>query len=79
MVERRKGIRKTDDVNKTEEYAKEYLQYRQEQEVSAYTLKPERSALGMLYSKKIDFELPVRNSKGITRSRLETEGRIYQN
>lgn len=28
----------------------------------------------MLYCKKIDYELPVRDSKDITRSRLETEG-----
>lgn len=73
-LESEKGIRKTDNINKTEEYVKEYLQYRQEQEISAYTLKLERSALGMLYGKKIDYELPARDSKDITRSRLSVEG-----
>lgn len=73
-LESEKGIKKTDNINKTEEYVKEYLQYRQEQKVSVYTLKLERAALGMLYCKKIDYELPVRDSKDITRSRLSVEG-----
>lgn len=69
-----KGIKKVDDISKTERYVKEYLQYRQEQGVSVFTLKMERSALGMLYSKTIDCELPARDSKNITRSRLAVEG-----
>ncbi len=73
-LETKKGIKKADDINKTEQYVKEYLQYRQEQGVSIFTLKMERSALGMLYSKSIDYELPVRDSKSITRSRLNVEG-----
>lgn len=66
-----KSIKKTDDISKTEQYAKEYLQSRLDSGVSIYTAKMERSALGMLYSKKIDFEMPARDSKNITRSRLE--------
>lgn len=73
-LETEKGIKKIDNINKTEQYIKEYLQYRQEQGVSVYTLKMERSALGMLYSKPIDYKLPARDSKNITRSRLEVEG-----
>lgn len=73
-LETEKNIKKTDDINKTEQYVKEYLQHRQEQGVSIYTLKMERSALGMLYSKPIEFEMPVRDSKNITRSRLTVEG-----
>lgn len=69
-----KGIKKIDDINKTEQYVKEYLQYRQEQGISIFTLKMERSALGMLYSKPIEFELPARDSKNITRSRNSVEG-----
>ncbi len=69
-----KGIKKTDDISKTEQYAKEYLQSRVDSGVSIYTAKMERSALGMLYSKKIDFEMPARDSKNITRSRLNVEG-----
>jgi len=68
-----KGIKKVDDINKTEQYAKEYLQHRLDTGVSVYTAKMERAALGMLYSKQIDFKMPVRDSKNITRSRLEVE------
>lgn len=69
-----KNIKKTDDIGKTEQYAKEYLQSRLDSGVSVYTAKMERSALGMLYSKRIDFKMPVRDSKNITRSRLDVEG-----
>lgn len=73
-LEAEKGIKKTDDISKTEQFAKEYLQSRLEDGVSVYTAKMERAALGMLYSKRIEIEMPVRNSKNITRSRLEVEG-----
>lgn len=69
-----KGLKKTDDINKTAEYVKEYLQSRLDSGVSVYTAKMERAALGMLYGKKIDFEMPVRDSKNITRSRRSVEG-----
>lgn len=69
-----KGLKKTDDINKTREYVEEYLQSRLDNGVSVYTAKMERSALGMLYGKQINFEMPVRDSKNITRSRLSVEG-----
>lgn len=69
-----KGINKTDDINKTEQYSREYLQNRLDSGMSIYTIKMERAALGMLYEKKIDFELPIRDSKNITRSRRQVEG-----
>ena len=50
-----KSIKKTDDINKTEQYVKEYLQSRLDAGVSVYTAKLERAALGMLYNKQIDF------------------------
>lgn len=68
-----KDIKKTDDISKTEQYVKEYLQSRLDAGVSIYTAKMERAALGMLYSKQIDFKMPVRDSKNITRSRLEVD------
>lgn len=67
-----KGISKSVDLNKTEQYVEEYLQSRLDKGISVYTLKMERSALSMLYSKQIDFALPVRNKTNITRSRKET-------
>lgn len=69
-----KGINKTDDISKTEQYSREYLQNRLDSGMSIYTIKMERAALGMLYEKKINFELPARDSKNITRSRLPVEG-----
>ena len=67
-----KGISKAADLSKTEQYAKEYLQYRMDKGNSVYTLKMERSALSMLYGKQIDFSLPMRDKTSITRSRNET-------
>lgn len=68
-----KDLKKTDNINKTEQYVKEYLQSRLDSGVSIYTAKMERAALGMLYSKQIDFKMPIRNSKNIIRSRLEVD------
>lgn len=67
-----KGISKSVDLSRTEQYAEEYLQSRLDNGISVYTLKMERSALAMLYSKQINFALPVRDNKAITRSRKET-------
>lgn len=72
-LEREKGIKKTDDIAKTEQYAKEYLQSRLDASCSIWTVKMERSALGMLYGKRIELQMPIRNTRNITRSRLETE------
>jgi len=73
-----KGINKIDDLNKTEQYAKEYLQKRlDDDKVSIYTVKMERSALGMLYEKQIDMKLPTRTPDQITRSREETKNDKY--
>lgn len=68
-----KGINKIDDIGKTEQYAKEYIQSRLDDGKSIYTVKMERSALGMLYGKQIDIKLPERTPDQIKRSRLETK------
>lgn len=73
-LETEKGIKKIDDISKTKEYVNEYLQSRLDSGVSVYTAKMERAALGMLYNEKIDFKMPVRDSKNITRSRQAVEG-----
>ena len=72
-----KGINKIDDINKTEQYAIEYIQKRLDDGKSIYTVKMERSALGMLYGKQIDIKLPVRTPDQITRSRGETKNDKY--
>ena len=72
-----RGINKIDDINKTEQYAKEYIQKRLDDGKSIYTVKMERSALGMLYEKQIDIQLPSRTPDKITRSRKETKNDRY--
>ncbi len=72
-----KGINKIDDINKTEQYAIEYIQKRLDDGKSIYTVKMERSALGMLYGKQIDIKLPARTPDQITRSRGETKNDKY--
>lgn len=67
-----KHIGKYERMENTEQYATEYLQYRQDNNISIYTLKMERSALSMLYGKSIKFDLPTRDNKAIKRSREET-------
>lgn len=72
-----KGLNKIDDINKTEQYAIEYIQKRLDDGKSIYTVKMERSALGMLYGKQIDIKLPARTPDQITRSRGETKNDKY--
>ncbi len=76
-LKQEKGINKIDDINKTEQYAKEYIQKRLDDGKSIYTVKMERSALGMLYGKQIDIKLPSRTPDQITRSRKETKNDRY--
>lgn len=69
-----KGVNKYASLNKIEKYAKEYLQYREEQGKSLYTLKAEKAALGKLYNKEIDYKFKeARTIDKITRSRQDTE------
>lgn len=67
-----KGFHKKTDYRETEALAAEYIQSRMDAGVSVYTVKMERSALSMLYSKPVDVKLPQRNNKGIVRSREAT-------
>ena len=65
-----KGVNKYASLNKVEKYAKDYLQYREEQGLSLYTLKAEKAALGKLYSHEIDYKFQQsRTIDKITRSR----------
>lgn len=66
-----KGV-KYGSLAQTERYVKEYIETRLDEGKSLYTLKMERSALGMIYGHSFDIPLPVRHSKDVTRSRLET-------
>ena len=67
-----KGIGRKEDIQKCKAYAKEYLEYRlNEDKVSVWTVKMERSALAKLYGEKIDIEMPKRDIKQISRSRGE--------
>lgn len=66
-----KGINKIKDIYETEQFAKEYLQSRLDKGISVWTVKMERSALGMLYNQIIDIKMPIRDKKEIIRSRQE--------
>ena len=66
-----KGI-KYDKLANTELYAREYIETRLVEGKSVYTLKMERSALGMIYGHNIEVPLPVRHNRDVKRSREET-------
>lgn len=73
-----KGINRVDDLAKTEQYAKEYIEKRlNDDKVSVYTAKLERSALSMLYNKQIEIEMPKRDNKNIKRSREQVKNDKY--
>lgn len=50
-----------------------FLQARTDAGLSAYTVKLERAALGLLYGEHIEHELPERKAENITRSRYEAK------
>lgn len=66
-----KGIR-YGKLADTERYAREYIETRLEDRKSVYTLKMERSALGMIYGHNIDVPLPIRHNEDVKRSRYDT-------
>lgn len=76
-LEAEKGINKVKDIKELEPYAKEYIQYRLDNGISVYTCKMERSALGMLFGKQVEIEMPRRDNGDIKRSRLDTKNDKY--
>lgn len=68
-----KGVSKYSLLDKTQGYAEQYLKERLDKGYSLYTIKAERSALGKIYGKTIEIELPTRKTQNINRSRLEVE------
>lgn len=72
-----RSISKIKDIKEIEPFAREYIQHRLDNGISIYTVKMERSALGMTFGKQIDIEMPKRNNKNITRSRLTTKNDKY--
>lgn len=74
LVEK-KGLNKYTKIQDCKEYAREYIEYRlNEDKVSVWTAKMERSALGKLYGEQIQVEMPKREVQKITRSRGEKDG-----
>ena len=73
-----KNINKITDIKETEKYAKEYIEKRlNDDKVSVYTAKLERSAISMLYNKQLEIDMPKRDNKNITRSRLQVKNDKY--
>ena len=64
-----KGVHKYTKLASCEPLVKDYLQYRLDSGKSVSTLKKDRSALGKLFGKPVDFILPERKPEDITRSR----------
>ena len=74
-----KNINKITDIKETEKYAKEYIEKRlNDDKVSVYTAKLERSAISMLYNKQLEIDMPKRDNKNITRSRLQVKNDKYK-
>lgn len=64
-----KGIKKAKSLEDIKPYAQEYLQERLDRGCSVWTVKMEKSALGMLYGEPIKMDMPKRDIKDIDRSR----------
>ncbi|GFI45601.1 hypothetical protein IMSAGC019_00913 [Lachnospiraceae bacterium] len=64
-----KGIKRIKEIDDIKPYAQEYLQSRLDKGCSVWTVKMEKSALGMLYNEPIKFDMPKRDINNITRSR----------
>lgn len=64
-----KGISKIKDIQETKQYTQEYLQSRLDKGCSVWTVKMQKSALGMLYGEPIKMDMPKRDIKDIDRSR----------
>lgn len=74
-----KGINKYTSLNKIEPLAKEYLQHREEEGKSLYTLKSEKAALGKLYGHEINYKFKeARTIDKITRSRNREEKEMFK-
>lgn len=72
-----KGIKRADSLDEIKQYAREYLLYRKEQALSAWTLKLDRAALAKIFRDNrflADVELPKRRIENVKRSRYVTAG-----
>ena len=57
---------------------KTYIEKRlNDDKVSVYTAKLERSAISMLYNKQLEIDMPKRDNKNITRSRMQVKNDKY--
>lgn len=68
-LENEKGIKRAKDIEDVKPYAQEYLQSRLDNGCTVWTVKTERSALGMLYGETIEIDMPKRDIHDIKRSR----------
>lgn len=64
-----KGVSKYASPEQCKQYAKDFLQDRLDKNMSVWTVKMERSALGKIYNERIEIDMPKRDTKEITRSR----------
>lgn len=68
-VKAEKGINSIKSLEDIKLYTQEYLQERLDSGCSVWTVKMERSALGMLYGESVEMDMPKRDIHDIDRSR----------
>ncbi len=68
-LQNEKDIKRINDLESVKQYTQEYLQTRLDSGCSVWTVKMEKSALGMLYGEPIKMDMPKRDVKDIDRSR----------
>lgn len=71
--ERVHGVSKRVSLDNLDKYAEMYLKTHIEANKSTYTVKMQRSALSMMFGKKIEIEMPARSVSEIKRSRNEVQ------
>lgn len=78
-LENEKGIKKAKSIEDVKQYTQEYLQTRLDSGCSVWTVKMEKSALGMLYGEPIRMDIPKRDIHNIERSRHDRNAHFARN
>lgn len=72
------GIKKPEDYDIAKSMAKDYLEYRDAQGLSAWTINRDRAALSKIFGERIEYDTTTR-TKDIVRSRYECEYEKHYN
>ena len=72
------GIKRPEDYDIAKEMTRDYLEYRDAQGLSAWTINRDRAALSKIFGERIEYDTTTR-TKDITRSRYECEYEKHYN